>query len=451
MWITWIWHKGRRPRLRRSGLAVAIGGVVFVFLGPSGAGAVDVAHAAVSTDHVPIASADHVLSTSVLSSHVLQTSVADPPPLGSAEAELVAEVDRTLGSAPTGVAPRGHDRPAADLPAQAARLTGRRTTTRGDSSSAWVWPLAPPPEVERRFDPPPHPWGAGHRGVDLAGAEGQQVRSAGAGVVVYAGLLAGRGVVSVSHGALRTTYEPVAPTVRAGTRVAAGTVLGTLTVEGNHCRPTACLHWGLRHGERYLDPLALLVTGPPRLLPHLGQPHLGQPHLGQPYLGPPHHGQPPSAHIEPPPGLAGSGERVSPPDRVVAAPAVSTPTSARATESEAPAEDPSSAPRHRPPARGNVSPDNATGGVKRVGPGAAADLQIRGPGSSSAATSLTAFVTGAVAGAVAATLVVRVANARRGSCEGPVPRPPAPPGSASSAGRTVVPLRRIDHPPRVAA
>src|SRR5690606_20733419 len=79
---------------------------------------------------------------------------------------------------------------------------------------AWVWPLTPTPRVERRFDPPSHPWGAGHRGVDLAGAVGQPVRSAGTGVVVYAGLLAGRGVVSVSHGALRTTYEPVAPTVR---------------------------------------------------------------------------------------------------------------------------------------------------------------------------------------------------------------------------------------------
>ncbi len=41
-----------------------------------------------------------------------------------------------------------------------------------------VWPLQPRPAVVRAFDPPGTPWGAGHRGVDLAGTVGQAVGSA---------------------------------------------------------------------------------------------------------------------------------------------------------------------------------------------------------------------------------------------------------------------------------
>jgi hypothetical protein len=33
------------------------------------------------------------------------------------------------------------------------------------------------------------------------------------------------------------------------------------------CPVAACLHWGLRRGADYLDPLALLGLGPVRLLP----------------------------------------------------------------------------------------------------------------------------------------------------------------------------------------
>ncbi len=72
-----------------------------------------------------------------------------------------------------------------------------------------VPPLAGP--VVRGFDPPDQPWLAGHRGVDLLGAVGSDVVAAMAGRVVFAGTLAGRGVVVVSHGALRTTYLPVDP------------------------------------------------------------------------------------------------------------------------------------------------------------------------------------------------------------------------------------------------
>ncbi len=131
-----------------------------------------------------------------------------------------------------------------------------------------VWPLVPEPEVVAGFDPPDDPWGAGHRGVDLAGTPGQAVRAAMAGRVAYAGQLAGRGVVVVDHGETRTTYEPVAATVRVGDQVGAGAAIGRLDVPFSHCFPRACLHWGWRRGETYLDPLDLVGdTGPVRLLP----------------------------------------------------------------------------------------------------------------------------------------------------------------------------------------
>jgi Holliday junction resolvase-like predicted endonuclease len=130
-----------------------------------------------------------------------------------------------------------------------------------------VWPLQPQPEVVRGFDPPDSPYGAGHRGVDLLGSVGQPVLAALPGTVTFAGLLAGRGVVVVDHGATRTTYQPVAADVTVGTVVAAGAPLGTLELAGSHCFPRACLHWGWIEGRTYLDPLRLVGAGPVRLLP----------------------------------------------------------------------------------------------------------------------------------------------------------------------------------------
>ena len=125
---------------------------------------------------------------------------------------------------------------------------------------AWIWPLAGPPAVVRGFDPPVTAYGVGHRGVDLRGAAGAPVRAAGPGRVSYAGLLAGRGVVVVVHGPLRTTYEPITAQVQVGQAVVAGQLLGRLGL--GHCAP-ACLHWGLLRGSTYLDPLLLL--GPTRV------------------------------------------------------------------------------------------------------------------------------------------------------------------------------------------
>jgi murein DD-endopeptidase MepM/ murein hydrolase activator NlpD len=104
--------------------------------------------------------------------------------------------------------------------------------------------------------------------VDLAAPPGSLIRAAGPGTVIYAGVIAGRGVVSVAHpGGLRTTYEPVTSALRPGDAVAAGAPLGRLDAGHPGCPAAACLHWGLRQGNRYLDPLALLGLGRVRLLP----------------------------------------------------------------------------------------------------------------------------------------------------------------------------------------
>ncbi|SFO86269.1 Peptidase family M23 [Geodermatophilus dictyosporus] len=133
---------------------------------------------------------------------------------------------------------------------------------------AWVSPVGDPPVVTRPFVPPPSPYGPGHRGADLAGAPGAVVGAAGDGVVVFAGMVAGRPVVSVDHAdGLRTTYEPVAPVVAAGQAVTRGAPLGTLLAGHEGCPAAACLHWGLRRGETYLDPLSLLRPPEVRLLP----------------------------------------------------------------------------------------------------------------------------------------------------------------------------------------
>jgi hypothetical protein len=93
----------------------------------------------------------------------------------------------------------------------------------------FAWPLPPPHPVLRPFQPPTTPYGPGHRGVDLGGTVGEAVLAAGDGLVLYAGPLADRSLVSVEHlDGLRTTYEPITPTVRVGDHVRRGQVIGYL-------------------------------------------------------------------------------------------------------------------------------------------------------------------------------------------------------------------------------
>lgn len=136
------------------------------------------------------------------------------------------------------------------------------------------WPLQPRPAIEQRFDKPEQNWFPGHRGVDLAATPGQAVLAAGDGVVVFAGMVAEKPVISIDHpGGLRTTYEPVQAEMPVGRRVSRGTRIGTVDPGHDGCTAPACLHWGLRREHtirsrrEYLDPLGLLHQTPLRLKP----------------------------------------------------------------------------------------------------------------------------------------------------------------------------------------
>ena len=124
-------------------------------------------------------------------------------------------------------------------------------------------------EIAALFDRPTSDWGPGHRGIDLWLGDGESVASPGPGVVTFAASIAGRGVVVVRHPAgLRSTLEPVTASVHVGDSVRAGQSVGALQLAGSHCAPRACLHWGVRLGHEYLDPLDVLRGyGPIRLLP----------------------------------------------------------------------------------------------------------------------------------------------------------------------------------------
>jgi murein DD-endopeptidase MepM/ murein hydrolase activator NlpD len=145
---------------------------------------------------------------------------------------------------------------------------GPAPTAAAQTPETWIPPMDGELMVTRPFDRLPHPFAAGHRGVDLQGTPWSPVLAAGDGVVVFAGMVAGRPVVSIDHAnGLRTTYEPVDPTVGAGSRVRRGEPIGTLTSGHAGCPVQACLHWGLRRGQSYLDPLGLLRPPRVRLLP----------------------------------------------------------------------------------------------------------------------------------------------------------------------------------------
>jgi murein DD-endopeptidase MepM/ murein hydrolase activator NlpD len=135
--------------------------------------------------------------------------------------------------------------------------------------AGYALPLAGEPAVRRPFDAPAEPWSPGHRGVDLAAGAGAQVLAPADGIVTFAGTVVDRGVVTVQHpGGLRSSLEPVTWSVAAGARVSRGQPVGTVQAASGHCAPAWCLHWGVRRGERYLDPLVLLApNGTVVLLP----------------------------------------------------------------------------------------------------------------------------------------------------------------------------------------
>ncbi len=141
----------------------------------------------------------------------------------------------------------------------AAVLAGAPAAAAGAPQPRWTWPTADH-RVVRGFQTPVTAYAAGHRGLDLAAGAGTAVHAPDDGVVAFAGRVAGRGVVSIDHAGVRSTLEPVDPSVRAGRAVRRGQVVGVVADGGAH--PAGVLHLGARirqgDGWAYVSPLLLL-------------------------------------------------------------------------------------------------------------------------------------------------------------------------------------------------
>lgn len=133
-------------------------------------------------------------------------------------------------------------------------------TVRGPAFGSYAWPVTGP--VIRGFEPPPDPYSAGHRGIDIAAPLGTDVRAAQGGAVAFAGWVGGSLFVSIDHAdGVRTTYSWLsAVTVRRGQVVAKGAVIGA-SGHGHIEVSTPHLHFGARVGTTYIDPMLLLGSG----------------------------------------------------------------------------------------------------------------------------------------------------------------------------------------------
>ena len=125
------------------------------------------------------------------------------------------------------------------------------------AAGSWTWPIVGP--VLRGFDPPDSPFGAGHRGIDIAAAIDTPVLAAAPGVVTFAGPVGGRLFVTIDHGGgLESTYSFLGSiAVRRGATVASGQVIATSGAGHAGVEP-AHLHLGVKLNDVYVDPLAYL-------------------------------------------------------------------------------------------------------------------------------------------------------------------------------------------------
>ncbi len=213
-----------------------------------------------------------LLAAQLLAALFLATFLAPPPITADADISAAAHAsaadadatDAGYAAARSGPTDAGYSA----IAARAAISSGRGSPRAGPvPASAWSWPLSPRPAVLRAFDPPAKPWLSGHRGVDLEAAfDGAPLKSPAAGTVSFVGTVVDRPVITIDHGnGLRSSFEPVASSLRAGSAVAEGDVLGQ--VQTGHCGPAPpCLHWGVRRGEDYVNPLAFVMDLRPSVL-----------------------------------------------------------------------------------------------------------------------------------------------------------------------------------------
>jgi hypothetical protein len=142
------------------------------------------------------------------------------------------------------------------------------------AEAAWLVPPVDAP-VSRWYEPPGSLYGRGHRGVDYDVPRGTPVRAAGAGEVTFAGRVADRNAVTITHpDGLETTYTFLDNIyVARGERVTQGTWIGTSGP--GHPGAHEGLHFGVRRDGHYLDPMDHLgpvdASSALRLVPETGE------------------------------------------------------------------------------------------------------------------------------------------------------------------------------------
>ena len=122
------------------------------------------------------------------------------------------------------------------------------------------WPVEGP--VLRLYQAPPSPYEAGHRGIDIAAPFGTVIVASAKGTVSFAGWVAGSLFVTIQHAdGVRTSYSWLSGIdVVVGQAVAAQQPIGW-TGHGHPEVSTPHLHFSVRVGDDYVDPLLMLRPG----------------------------------------------------------------------------------------------------------------------------------------------------------------------------------------------
>jgi murein DD-endopeptidase MepM/ murein hydrolase activator NlpD len=128
------------------------------------------------------------------------------------------------------------------------------------AGQCWRAPVEAP--ISDPFRAPACRWCPGNRGIEYDTSRGAEVTAVAAGVITFAGSVAGTGYVVIRHAdGLRATYGNVSfDNLHVGDLVVRGMRVGSTTGR---------LHLGVRRGGSYIDPTPLIgsLVFTPRLIP----------------------------------------------------------------------------------------------------------------------------------------------------------------------------------------
>ncbi len=130
----------------------------------------------------------------------------------------------------------------------------------GSMFGTFSWPVVGP--VIRGYEPPPTPFSAGHRGIDIAVPFGTPIRAPADGTVTFAGWVAGSMFVTIDHGdGVRSTYSWLSQIMTSKGKVLGRREVFARTGHGHPDVPTPHLHFGVRVNGEYVDPMLFLGSG----------------------------------------------------------------------------------------------------------------------------------------------------------------------------------------------